>query len=110
MRNKEYILDFHIPSKGYKQLIGFDSGRYFRQYFENIGVDFEKLEDTKTILFYIPDSILTIDIEFVNGFMGDRIKENGLNIFLKYDFYSDNFVLGKVVYQSVKYLIENLPK
>ena len=102
---KEYLLDFEMACKKYSDLIGFNLGKQFRQYFEKMGVDFKKVEESRVIICYIPDNVVCIDKNFVNGFLGDRIKENGINIFSKYNVFCNNYYVLRVIYESVKELI-----
>ena len=102
---KEYLLDFEMACRQHSDLMGFNLGKQFRQYFEKMGVDFKKLEENRVIICYIPDNVVCIDKNFVNGFLGDRIKENGINTFLKYNVFCNNYYVLRVIYESVKELI-----
>ncbi|MCK9442000.1 MAG: hypothetical protein M0Q13_11335 [Methanothrix sp.] len=103
--HKEYKLDFEYFCKQYLDLIGFELGKKIRKYFENLGVDFQKLEENRTIICYIPDNIKCIDKNFIDGFIGDRIKKNGINIFLKYNVFCNNSYISRTIYESIKELL-----
>jgi hypothetical protein len=104
MKNK-YILDFEIPCKKYIHLNSYRLGKEIREYFKDLGVDFQKLEENRTIICYIPDNIKCIDKSFIDGFLGDRIKENGVKIFLKYNVFSNNKSVLRTIYENMKELI-----
>lgn len=104
MKNK-YILDFEIPCKKYTYLNSFGLGRKIRKYFEDLGMNLKNIEEKRMIICYIPDNIKHIDKGFIDGFLGDRIKENGIKIFLRYNIFCNNNIVLRLVYENIKELI-----
>jgi hypothetical protein len=104
MKNK-CILDFEIPCKKYTCLNSYRLGKEIRKYFEDLGADLKDIEEKRIIICYIPDNIKHVSKSFVDGFLGDRIKENGVKIFLKYNVFSNNNSILRTIYENMKELI-----
>lgn len=94
---KDFLLDFEFICKKHKDLIGLELGKKSRKYFEDMGINFKKLEEVKNIVLLIPKNALTIDKDFISGFIGDRIEENGLNMFIKYSVSSNALIIYKII-------------
>ena len=106
---KNFLLDFEFICKNNKMLIGLELGKKFRKYFEDLGVDFKKIEEDRNIICLIPD-ILNIDESFIKGFIGDRIEDNGINIFMNYDVCCYNSDILISIFKIIKNIIKNADK
>lgn len=104
MKNK-YILDFEVPCKKYTYLNTFCLGKEIRKYFEDLGINLKDIEEKRVVFCYIPDNIKHISKSFVDGFLGDRIKENGVKILLMYNVFSNNNSILRTIYENIKELV-----